>query len=139
MAEADTRSSAADRRPLSPHLQIYSPQINMMMSIVHRITGAALYFGTIILAVWLFSATAGRSAYDAVGALLAHPVGLVVMLGYTWALIHHALGGIRHLIWDTGRAMSIPAVNTLCWLTLIGSILITGGIWAWVLKLKGFY
>jgi succinate dehydrogenase / fumarate reductase cytochrome b subunit len=136
MAESGP-GAKVDARPLSPHLQIYSPLINMMMSIMHRITGAGLYFGTLILVAWLLAAATGRGNYDLVTGFMKSPVGLLVMAGYTWALVHHALGGIRHLIWDTGRGFNLGTVNTLSWLTILGSLAITGGIWFYILKLRG--
>ncbi len=136
MAQADSGPNA-DARPLSPHLQIYSPLINMMMSIIHRITGAALYFGTVIMVCWLLAVATGRGNYELFTSLLKTPVGLAVMVGYTWALIHHALGGIRHLIWDTGRGFALGMVNAMSWLTILGSLTITGGIWAYIFKLRG--
>ena len=136
MAQADSGPNA-DARPLSPHLQIYSPLINMMMSIIHRITGAALYFGTVIMVCWLLAVATGRGNYELFTSLLKTPVGLAVMVGYTWALIHHALGGIRHLIWDTGRGFALGMVNAMSWLTILGSLAITGGIWAYIFKLRG--
>ncbi len=89
-------------RPLSPHLQIYRPLINMVMSILHRITGAALYVGTVLLAAWLISAATSPECFAAVNGLFASWPGMIVLVGYSWALIHHALGGMRHFIWDTG-------------------------------------
>lgn len=136
MAQADSGPNA-DARPLSPHLQIYSPLINMMMSIIHRISGAALYFGTVIMVVWLLAVATGRGNYDLFTSLLKTPVGLAVMAGYTWALVHHALGGIRHLIWDTGRGFTLWVVNAMSWLTILASLTITGCIWAFILKLRG--
>lgn len=124
---ADTTSPAG--RPVSPHLSIYRPLINMMMSIVHRITGMGLYFGMIGLAAWLIAAASGPEAYATVSAVLGSIPGLLIMIGFTWALIHHLLGGIRHLIWDTGAAFSIPAVDTLSWLTIIGSLALTLVLW----------
>lgn len=137
MASAETRVPAAKQRPLSPHLQIYRPLINMVMSIVHRITGTALYLGTVLLAWWLIAAATGPEAFSFANGLLGSPVGLVVLFGYTWALMHHMLGGVRHLIWDTGRGFALPTVNLLSWLTLLGSLALTGAIWAWVLHQKG--
>ncbi|MGZ8409473.1 MAG: succinate dehydrogenase, cytochrome b556 subunit, partial [Hyphomicrobium sp.] len=99
MSEATTGREAKIDRPLSPHLQIYRPLINMVMSILHRITGAALYFGTIILAAWLVAAASGPEAFKTVTGWLNTWAGWIVLFGYTWALIHHALGGIRHFIW----------------------------------------
>ena len=136
MAETASRPNA-DARPLSPHLQIYSPLSNMVMSILHRLTGAALYFGTLILVVWLLATATGRGNYELVTGLMKTPVGLAVMIGYTWALIHHALGGIRHFIWDTGRGFDLGVVNFMSWLSILGSLAITGGIWAYIFKLRG--
>src|SRR5258708_39864265 len=99
MAEAKVPAE----RPLSPHLTIYRPVLSMMMSIVHRITGAALYIGTLLLVWWLLAAVSGPGAYAAFQSAAASFIGRIVLFGYTWALIHHMLGGMRYLIWDTGR------------------------------------
>lgn len=125
------------QRPLSPHLGIYRMQINMAMSIIHRITGAALYFGTILLAAWLISAATSADAFRFINGLLGHPLGQLVMFGYTWALIHHMFGGIRHLIWDTGRALDIRSADTLGWLSIIGSISLTVVLWFIGLSMRG--
>ncbi len=124
-------------RPTTPHMQIYRPLINMVMSILHRITGAALYFGTLLLAWWLVAAATGPDYFNYVNGLLATPVGLLVLVGYTWALMHHMLGGIRHLIWDTGRGFDLSTVDRLSWGSIIGSLALTAGIWLWALKAKG--
>jgi succinate dehydrogenase / fumarate reductase cytochrome b subunit len=128
---ADAKSTA--NRPLSPHLQIYRPLINMVMSILHRITGGALYFGTLLLAWWLIAAAVGQRYYDFVNGLFAHPLGKVVLCAYTWALMHHMLGGIRHLIWDTGHGLDLVSVDRLSWATIIGSIVLTLAIWTLVM------
>ena len=107
MAQAKPLTKTGPQRPLSPHLQIYSPLINMVMSIVHRITGMALYFGTLLLAWWLIAAATGPDQFAIVNSLLGSPLGLLVLLGYTWAFMHHLLGGLRHLIWDTGLGLSL--------------------------------
>jgi succinate dehydrogenase / fumarate reductase cytochrome b subunit len=125
------------QRPLSPHLGIYRMQINMAMSIIHRITGAALYFGTILLAAWLISAATSADAFRFVSGLLGHPLGQLVLFGYTWALIHHMFGGIRHLIWDTGRALDIKSADALGWLSIIGSISLTVILWYIGLSMRG--
>jgi succinate dehydrogenase / fumarate reductase cytochrome b subunit len=124
-------------RPLSPHLTIYRPHINMVMSIVHRITGSALYFGTLLLAAWLVSAAMGERAFAFVNGLFAHPLGILVLLGYTWAVLHHMLGGMRHLIWDTGRGLDLKSVDALSWLTILGSLAATAAIWLAGLWLRG--
>ena len=79
----------------------------------------------------------GRSYFNFATDVLHTPVGLVVLFGYTWSLIHHALGGIRHFIWDTGRGFTLGTVNALSWATIIGSMLITAGLWALVYQLRG--
>jgi succinate dehydrogenase / fumarate reductase cytochrome b subunit len=124
-------------RPLSPHLGIYRMTITMLMSIVHRITGAALYFGTILLAAWLVSAAMGEKQFARINELLGHPVGKLILLGYTWALLHHMLGGLRHFVWDTGRAMQPKAADALAWLTILGSLSLTAIVWAIGLSLRG--
>lgn len=132
MAEAKTIRGAANPRPLSPHLQIYRPLINMVMSILHRMTGAALYFGTLLLAWWLVAAAVGPDYFAYVNGLLGTLPGQLVLIGYTWALVHHMLGGLRHFIWDTGRGFDIPTVNLLSWSTILLSVVLTAAIWAGV-------
>ena len=127
----------AVERPLSPHLGIYRPQINMVMSIVHRLTGVALYLGTLLLAAWLIAAVMGEQAFAAVNAIFGHPLGKLVLLGYSWALIHHMLGGMRHLLWDTGRGLEPRTADALSWLTIIGSLALTAGLWAVGISLRG--
>jgi succinate dehydrogenase / fumarate reductase cytochrome b subunit len=124
-------------RPLSPHLGIYRLQINMLMSIVHRMTGAALYLGTLLLAAWLVAVAAGETPFALVNALFGHPLGKLILFGYTWALVHHLLGGLRHLLWDTGRGLRIWQVNALSWLTILGSVALTLAIWAVGFWLRG--
>jgi succinate dehydrogenase / fumarate reductase cytochrome b subunit len=123
---ADSRPQA---RPLSPHLQIYKPMLSMMMSITHRLTGVALYAG-IILFVWWLSAAAHSDGYFAlVNGFFGHWFGRLILFGFTWALIHHALGGIRHFIWDTGRGFALPKVEWLVRANLIGSVVLTLLLW----------
>src|SRR6185369_768670 len=93
---------AQSERPLSPHLTIYRPTVTMTMSIIHRITGAALYFGTLLVAWWLIAASTSQHYFEFVNWLFGSWIGRLVLLGYTWALLHHMLGGVRHLVWDTG-------------------------------------
>ena len=124
-------------RPLSPHLTIYRPLINMVMSIVHRITGGANYVGTVLIAAWLVSAAMGPEAYNTVNAVFGHPLGKLVLFGYSWSVIHHMLGGMRHLIWDTGRGLSIGAVNALSWLTILGSVTLTAALWIGGIAARG--
>jgi len=124
-------------RPLSPHLSIYRLQINMVMSIVHRLTGGALYFGTLLLAAWLIAAAMGERQFALVSEIFGHPLGKLVLFGYSWALIHHMLGGMRHLLWDTGRGLSLGAVDLLSWLTVIASVSLTLALWAAGIAMRG--
>jgi succinate dehydrogenase / fumarate reductase, cytochrome b subunit len=138
MAEAKHAiAKHAIERPLSPHLQIYKPLINMVMSIVHRITGAALYAGTALLAWWLVALAIGPRYFDYVNSIFGTIPGKLVLFGYTWALMHHMLGGIRHLIWDTGRGFDLRMVNILSWMTIIGSVALTAAIWAIGISMRG--
>ncbi len=124
-----SRSPATRQRPLSPHLTIYRPPITMTMSIVHRITGVALYFGTLLIVWWLVAAAASESYFDLVGWVFGSWIGRIVLLGYTWALMHHMLGGIRHFIWDTGAAMDKHTASKLAWASLAVSLALTLLIW----------
>jgi len=127
----DQRSARAVQieRPLSPHLQIYRPPITMVMSIVHRITGAALFFGTLILVWWLTAAATSEHYYTFVREILGSLPGRIVLVGYTWALMHHMLGGLRHFVWDTGNGFDLKTVDKLAWGTLALSVALTAAIW----------
>lgn len=122
---ADMKSN----RPLSPHLQIYKPMLTMTLSIVHRITGAALYFGTLLLCWWLIAAAAGPEQFAYVQGFLASFLGQVILFGYVWALIHHMFGGIRHLIWDTGHGFELPTAEAMAMMTIGGSVAATVLVW----------
>ena len=127
MAEAKT--SHLKDRPLSPHLQIYKPMLTMMMSIVHRATGIALYAGMLLLVWWLIAAAAGPNPYATVQWFMETVFGRLILFGYTWALIHHMLGGIRHLIWDTGRGFEPHEREGLSLATVVGSVALTLALW----------
>lgn len=116
-------------RPLSPHLQIYRPMLTMMMSIAHRISGASLAVGFALLTWWLVAISMGPDAYACVSAFFGSLIGRAVLFAFTWALILHMLGGIRHLIWDTGAGFSRISLEVLAWLTITGSIVLTILVW----------
>src|SRR6266852_400450 len=120
---------APAQRPLSPHLQIYRPMLSMMMSIAHRLTGMALYAGTLLLAWWLLAAAAGQNAYNTFQAFAGSWIGQLILFGFTWAMIHHMLGGIRHFIWDLGYGFGPEEREWLVRATLIGSIGLTVLLW----------
>tara|TARA_R110002126_G_scaffold44807_11_gene127486 strand:- start:1388 stop:1783 length:396 start_codon:yes stop_codon:yes gene_type:complete len=116
-------------RPLSPHISIYKPIPTMVMSIIHRITGAALYFGTMLVAWWLIAAASGEAYFDYVNSIFGSILGRLVLFGYTWALIHHMLGGIRHFVWDMGKGFDKDVTTKMAWATLAGSIVLTILVW----------
>jgi succinate dehydrogenase / fumarate reductase cytochrome b subunit len=116
-------------RPLSPHLQIYKPQITMVTSITHRITGVALGFGTLLLAWWLIAAATGPEAYATANAFLASWFGRLVMFGFTWALFFHLCNGIRHLFWDAGKGFELPTMRKSGMAAIIASVLLTLLTW----------
>ena len=122
-------TKAPSARPLSPHLSIYRPMLTMMMSIVHRITGGALYFGMLLMVWWLIAAASGPNAYANVQWFMETLIGRLILLGYSWALLHHMLGGIRHLIWDTGRGFGPNEREWLTLATLVGSVVLTVVLW----------
>lgn len=126
MANADIRG----RRPLSPHLTIYKPIPTMVMSILHRITGMALYGGAALVAWWLLAAASGPEAYATAGWFFGSWIGILVMFGYTWVLLHHMMGGIRHLIWDTTKLMDKESATKLSIATAIASVSLTALVWA---------
>lgn len=137
MADANAKAGSQAARPLSPHLQIYKPEVNMVMSILHRITGSALYLGTLLL-VWVLTAAATGPEYFAyVTGLLGTWPGLIVLFGYTWALLHHLVGGLRHFIWDSGHGFDLKTIDVLSWGTLAVSTLLTLAIWGYVLLSAG--
>lgn len=123
---ADSRSAA---RPLSPHLQIYRRTLTMMMSIVHRATGIVLYAGMLLLVWWLVAAATSDSSFDLVQSIFGSWFGMLVLFGFTWALVHHAAGGIRHLVWDTGRGFDLASAELGAKLVLGSSIVITILLW----------
>jgi succinate dehydrogenase / fumarate reductase cytochrome b subunit len=117
-------------RPLSPHLQIYRWSWTMAMSIFHRITGGALYFGIALFAVWLVALASGPRAFEAVQGFFGSPLGILILFAYTWVLLHHMIGGVRHLVWDFGHGMEPAQRINMARFTLVGSIVLTALIWA---------
>lgn len=116
-------------RPLSPHLQIYKLIPTMMMSIAHRITGAGLYFGTLLVAWWLIAAASGEAYFDWVNAIYGSFIGRLVLFGFTWALIHHLLGGVKHLAWDLGYGFEKHFATRIARLQIVASVVLTFAVW----------
>ena len=117
-------------RPLSPHLQIWRWTLPLVLSITHRITGAALYFGTALLVWWLVAAAIGPAEFASAQGVFSSWLGLIVLFGFSWALIQHLLGGLRHLMWDTGRGLDLPTVFASGWAVAVGAVILTVLLWA---------
>jgi succinate dehydrogenase / fumarate reductase cytochrome b subunit len=117
------------RRPLSPHLQVYRPQITSVLSILHRLTGIALSAGTLLLVWWLVAAARGEAAYAAVSWFLRSPVGIIVLVGWTASLWYHFCSGLRHLAWDGGWGFTLPAVHRSGWAVVIAAAILTVVTW----------
>lgn len=123
---------SASARPLSPHLSVYRWQIQMVTSILHRATGIALAFGTLLLCIALLALASGPEAFERVRAFCASWIGLVLLVGWTWALAFHLLNGIRHLLQDVGMGYSIAQFVRNGWLATIGSLVLTVLVWTCV-------
>jgi len=122
---------AQTERPISPHLQIYRPQITSVMSILHRITGVALAVGSLLLVWWLVAAAAGPDYFRLVQGLLASWFGRLVMFGFSLALFYHLCNGIRHLAWDLGYGFDLPTVRRSGVAVLVAAVVLT--VLAWIL------
>jgi succinate dehydrogenase / fumarate reductase, cytochrome b subunit len=117
------------QRPLSPHLQVYRWQITMLMSILHRASGVVLTLGSFGLAWWLLGVAEGGEAYARVAALLASPVGMLALGGFSLALVYHLLNGIRHLLWDAGWGFEIPELYRSGYTVGVLTVVLTAAIW----------
>ncbi len=118
-------------RPLSPHLQVYKPQLTSLLSILHRITGVALAGGTLLLVWWLIAAATGTDAFNSVQTVIGSWFGRLFLFGWSFALFYHLCNGIRHLFWVMGRGYELPTVTASGWAVVIISIALTGIAWVW--------
>ncbi len=126
---ARTSDGRTVRRPLSPHLQVYRPQITTALSIFHRITGVGLALGALLLVWWLVAAASSDRAYAALSGLLRSPVGYLFLFGWTAALWYHFCNGIRHLFWDFGYGFELPVVHATGKAVLAATALLTVLTW----------
>lgn len=126
--------SSADRpasnRPLSPHLQVYRPQLTSILSITHRATGIFLALGALYLVCWLLAIASGPDAYASVSAFSASIIGRLLLLGWTFSLFYHLANGIRHLVWDAGIGLDLKTTYMSGWLVVVGAVALT--VIAWV-------
>jgi succinate dehydrogenase / fumarate reductase cytochrome b subunit len=119
-------------RPLSPHLTIYRPQMTSISSIFVRITGNALLAATLLLIAWLLAASISAAAFAWVQCVITSWFGDLVFLLSLWALWYHTLGGLRHLIWDTGRGLELKTAERMGWMMIIGSLFLTALTVIWL-------
>jgi succinate dehydrogenase / fumarate reductase cytochrome b subunit len=112
-------------RPLSPHLQIYKPQLTSMLSISHRLTGLALGAGTLFLVWWLVAAASGDAAFATAQAFFGSWLGLLLLFGWTFSFFFHLCNGVRHLMWDTGYGLDLRTAYMTGWAVLAASGVLT--------------
>jgi succinate dehydrogenase / fumarate reductase cytochrome b subunit len=124
-------------RPLSPHLQIYRPQLTSVMSILHRISGVALVAGTLLLTWWLVSAVEGPEEFEVVQGVIGSWYGRVVLLGFTLSLFYHLCNGIRHLVWDLGFGLELDEVYRSGRAVIIATVVLTVAAWMIGYAMKG--
>ncbi|MET3559415.1 succinate dehydrogenase / fumarate reductase cytochrome b subunit [Bartonella japonica] len=125
-----TETVRMKERPHSPHISIYRWAITMAMSIAHRITGVALYFGMTLLAIWLISVSCGAEAFRIVHGIYTSLPGLCVLFFYNLAGVHHMVGGIRHVVWDMKPCLLAKEKATVAaWATVFISLIVTVAIW----------
>jgi len=124
---------ASRERPLSPHLQVYRWQVQMVTSILHRATGIVLAVGMIGLVWGLLALAAGPERWAAFAACAGSPFGKIVLFGFSWALAFHLINGIRHLVQDAGQGYAIPEFVRSSWLSIIGSFVLVALAWGVVL------
>jgi succinate dehydrogenase / fumarate reductase cytochrome b subunit len=117
------------RRPLSPHLQVYRPQLTTVLSILHRITGVGLGLGTFLLTWWLVAAATSADAFGMVQGFLGSALGLLLLFGWTLALFFHMCNGIRHLAWDLGFGFEKAEYHLTGWVAVAASLILTMLVW----------
>ncbi len=125
------------QRPLSPHLQIYRPQLTSVLSITHRATGIALVLGTMLLAYWLLAAASGAEAYSSAQQLLGSWPGRILLLGFSFSLFFHLCNGIRHLFWDVGLGFDLKTAYASGRAVVAVSVAMTVLAWALAYAMRG--
>ncbi len=128
---------ATTQRPLSPHLQIYRPQLTSVLSIAHRGSGVVLAAGTPLLVYWLWAIAGGAESYAAAQDLLGSVLGRTALFAWSYALFYHLCNGLRHLYWDMGRGFDIETVYRTGWVVIIVSAALTLLAWAAAYAMRG--
>ncbi len=122
-----------DNRPLSPHLQVYRPQLTSTMSIAHRLTGVLISLGMVVITAWVVALAVGPEAYATINAWLGTPAGLIALFLWTAALLYHLLNGIRHLLWDAGWLLELKGAYASGWTVLVLTVVLTVIVWGGLL------
>lgn len=120
---------AASNRPLSPHLQVYKPQLTSVLSITHRLTGVALAAGLVLLVYWLYALAAGPESFSTARALMGSWIGQLVLLGFSFALFYHLCNGMRHLFWDAGFGLELKSAYASGWTVVVVASALTALAW----------
>lgn len=116
-------------RPLSPHLQVYRPQLTSVLSITHRLTGVALSLGMLLFVYWLVAAATGAEAYETARGVIGSWIGRLLLFGWSLALFYHLCNGIRHLFWDAGLGLELPAAYRSGWTVVVATLGLTLASW----------
>lgn len=122
---------ARQPRPLSPHLQVYRPQITSVLSISHRISGVVLGAGALLLTWWLVAAVEGPESFDQVQAIIGSWYGRLLIFGFTLAFFYHLCNGVRHLFWDLGYGLELRSVYRSGWVVMVLTVVLT--LFSWLL------
>ncbi len=127
-------STTKHPRPLSPFWN-YRWQYSNTLSILNRLTGIALSVGLLLFVYWLIAAASGEAAYAQAQAFFAHPLVMVLLIGFSFAFFFHLANGVRHLVWDTGHGLERKAARTSGWVAFVVSLVLT--LLFWVFALSG--
>jgi succinate dehydrogenase / fumarate reductase cytochrome b subunit len=117
------------RRPLSPHLQVYRPQLTSVLSIMNRLSGIAISVGTLLMVWWLVASAGSPRGYAAMQGFMGSFLGIILLFGWTVALVYHFVGGMRHLMWDAGYGFDLPQVYASGWAAVAATAVLTVLIW----------
>ena len=120
-----TSAGSPVRRPMSPHLQVYKPQLTSVLSICNRLSGIATSVGTLLMVWWLVAASEGPRAFGHVQWFAGSIVGIAVLVGWTLALVYHFFAGLRHLSWDAGLGFDLLKGHRSGWATVAATIVFT--------------
>jgi len=129
MTDAKAQPRGPQDRPMSPHMQVWRWHVTMFTSILHRATGMALYVGALVVAGWVIALAAGPDAFAGYGALLASPLGLLVLFGLTFAFLYHLANGVRHLFWDVGKGFEPKTADMTGWAAIVFGAVAAVLIW----------